>query len=49
MTQSEVTSFYANMGDKKDETPPSYGLNTKLMKETDKVYRKDLDRPEECM
>lgn len=35
VSQDEVTNFYKNMGDKNDSTPPSYGLNSKLIKKAD--------------
>lgn len=37
VTQAEVTKYYNALVNKKDLTPPSYGLNTKLMKENGKL------------
>lgn len=37
VTQAEVTKFYNAMTDKKNTTPPSYGLNSKLMKDDGKL------------
>lgn len=43
VTQAEVETFYEAMKDPKDETPISYGLNSKLVKENgvikEQVYR----------
>ena len=44
VTQEEAEAFYAAMKDESDETPISYGLNSKLMKDeegriVEKVYR----------
>ena len=33
VTQAEAEAFYAKMKDPKDETPVSYGLNSRLVKE----------------
>jgi dipeptidyl-peptidase-3 len=35
ITQKEVEAFYAKMADPNDPTPPSYGLNSRLVKEKD--------------
>lgn len=40
ITQDEVESFYAKMKDPKDETPVSYGLNSRLVKENGKIVEK---------
>lgn len=40
VTQAEVEAFYAKMIDKKDKTPISYGLNSKLVKENGKIVEK---------
>lgn len=37
VTQKEVENFYNKMADPKDETPISYGLNSKLVKENGKL------------
>ena len=37
VSQEEVEAFYAAMQDPADETPPSYGLNSKLVKEQGKL------------
>ncbi|KAB2837717.1 MAG: dihydrofolate reductase, partial [Melioribacteraceae bacterium] len=37
VTQKEVETFYNKMADPKDETPISYGLNSKLVKENGKL------------
>ena len=38
VSQKEAENFYAKMQDPKDETPISYGLNSKLVKKDGKVY-----------
>ena len=39
VTKAEVEKFYADMTDPKDETPISYGLNSRLVKDADgKIY-----------
>ncbi len=40
VTQKEAEDFYASMKDPKDETPISYGLNSRLVKEDGKVQEK---------
>lgn len=40
VTQKEVEDFYKAMGNPNDKTPPSYGLNSKVMKENGKVVEK---------
>lgn len=40
VTQAEVESFYNAMKDPSDNTPVSYGLNSKVMKEDGKVVEK---------
>ncbi len=40
VSQAEAEAFYAAMGDKNDATPPSYGLNSKLIKEDGKLVEK---------
>ncbi len=40
VTQKEVEDFYKNMSNKKDTTPPSYGLNSKVVKENGKLTEK---------
>ena len=40
VTQKEVESFYVGLIDKSDKTPISYGLNSKLFKEGDKLTEK---------
>jgi dipeptidyl-peptidase-3 len=40
VTQKEVESFYSKIVDKKDESPVSYGLNSKLVKESGTVKEK---------
>lgn len=40
VTQAEVESFYAKMKDPKDETPVSYGLNSRLVKENGQLSEK---------
>ena len=40
VTQKEAEDFYAAMKDPKDETPISYGLNSRLVKENGKVQEK---------
>lgn len=37
VSQQEVEDFYSTMRDDKDETPVSYGLNSKLMKKDGKI------------
>lgn len=38
LTQAEAEAFYNKMKDPKDETPVSYGLNSKLVKKDGKVF-----------
>ena len=38
LTQAEAEAFYNKMKDPKDETPVSYGLNSKLVKKDGKIY-----------
>ena len=38
LTQDEAEAFYNKMKDPNDETPVSYGLNSKLVKKNGKVY-----------
>lgn len=40
ITQHEVEAFYDKMKDPKDETPVSYGLNSRLVKEDGKIVEK---------
>lgn len=40
VTQKEVEDFYNGMSNPDDSTPPSYGLNSKVVKENDKVTEK---------
>ena len=40
VTEQEVTDYYASKADKNDKTPPSYGLNSKLVKENGKLVEK---------
>ncbi len=40
VTQKEAEDFYAAMKDPKDETPISYGLNSRLVKENGKIVEK---------
>ncbi len=40
LTEAEVDAFYANMIDKSDKTPISYGLNSKLVKENGEIKEK---------
>jgi dipeptidyl-peptidase-3 len=40
VNQKEVEAFYNNMKKPNDETPVSYGLNSKLVKENGKVFEK---------
>ncbi len=40
VTQDEAEAFYAAMKDPKDETPISYGLNSRLVKENGKLVEK---------
>ena len=40
VTQAEAEAFYAAMEDPKDETPISYGLNSRLVKENGKLVEK---------
>lgn len=40
VTQQEAENFYKAMKDPKDETPVSYGLNSRLVKENGKVVEK---------
>ena len=40
VTQKEAEDFYAAMKDPKDETPISYGLNSRLVKENGKIQEK---------
>ena len=38
LTQAEAEEFYNKMKDPKDETPVSYGLNSKLVKKNGRIY-----------
>ncbi|MDR0420154.1 MAG: dipeptidyl peptidase 3 [Prevotellaceae bacterium] len=40
VNQKEVEAFYNSMKKSDDETPVSYGLNSKLVKENDKIFEK---------
>ena len=40
VTQKEVEAFYGKMKNPNDETPISYGLNSKLVKENGKIFEK---------
>ncbi len=40
VTQKEAEDFYNALKDPKDETPVSYGLNSRLVKENGKIYEK---------
>ena len=40
VTQAEAEAFYAKMKDPKDETPVSYGLNSRFVKENGKIQEK---------
>ncbi len=40
VSQEQVTSFYKNLAVKGDTTPPSYGLNTKLMSQNGTLIEK---------
>lgn len=40
VTQKEAESFYNAMKDPKDETPVSYGMNSRLVKESGKIQEK---------
>ena len=40
VTQQEAEAFYSAMKDPKDETPVSYGLNSRLVKENGKIQEK---------
>lgn len=40
VTQAEAEAFYTKMKDPKDETPVSYGLNSRLVKENGKIQEK---------
>lgn len=40
ITQAEVAAFYKAMKDPKDQTPVSYGLNSRLVKENGKLVEK---------
>ena len=40
VTQAEAEAFYARMKDPKDETPISYGLNSRLVKENGQIKEK---------
>ncbi|MDR2653490.1 MAG: dipeptidyl peptidase 3 [Prevotellaceae bacterium] len=40
VNQKEVETFYNNMKKPNDETPVSYGLNSKLVKENGKIFEK---------
>ncbi|MHC1705238.1 MAG: dihydrofolate reductase [Tenuifilaceae bacterium] len=40
LTQEEAEKFYSSIRDPKDETPVSYGLNSKLVKENGKIFEK---------
>ena len=37
VTEAEATAFYDGLGEEGDDTPPSYGLNSKLVKENGEV------------
>ena len=43
VTQKEAERFYSDMKDPKDETPVSYGLNSRLVKRKRKVDREGLE------
>lgn len=40
VSEKEATAFYAGMKDRKDPSPPSYGLNTTLVKEGGRIVEK---------
>lgn len=40
VTQAEAEAFYARMKDPKEDTPVSYGLNSRLVKENGQVHEK---------
>lgn len=40
MTQQEAEAFYNALKNPKDETPVSYGLNSRLVKEDGKIIEK---------
>lgn len=40
ISQEEVTNYYKSLSRKNEESPPSYGLNSKLMKENGKIVEK---------
>ncbi len=40
VTQKEVEEFYKNISDSKNQTPPMYGLNSKLVKENGQIKEK---------
>lgn len=40
VTQAEAETFYARMKDPKEDTPVSYGLNSRLVKENGQVHEK---------
>ena len=42
VTQAEAEAFYNKMKNPKDETPISYGLNSRLVKRDGKNRRKNL-------
>ena len=44
VTQQEAEAFYSAMKDPKDETPVSYGLNSRLVKENGKIQEKSVER-----
>ncbi len=44
VTAKEVEDFYASMADPSDESPISYGLNSKLIKSADGVLREEVWR-----
>ena len=43
VTQKEAEDFYNAMKDPKDETPVSYGLNSRLVKENGKLQGKSME------
>lgn len=40
VSEAEVEEFYAKLNDPNDPTPPSYGLNSTLVKENDTIFEK---------
>lgn len=40
VTEAEVVEFYKNMKDPDDKTPPSYGLNSQLVKENGEIIER---------